>query len=79
MMTLKFSRNAKVTRVLTGRRPARLAGTDDFQRNSLSALNIGLCTIARLANCCHGVARVYDIDNKCNNFRNTKPKSMRYF
>ena len=29
-MTLKFSRNAKVTRALTGRRPVRPAADDDF-------------------------------------------------
>ena len=32
MMTLKFSRNAKVTRALTGRRPVRPAADDDFEK-----------------------------------------------
>ena len=31
MMTLKFSRNAKVTCTLTGRRPVRPAVDDDFE------------------------------------------------
>ena len=30
-MTLKFSRNAKVTRALTGRCPVRPAADDDFE------------------------------------------------
>ena len=35
MMTLKFSRNAKVTRALTGRRPVRLAADDNFEMVSI--------------------------------------------
>ena len=31
MMTLKFSRNAKLTLALTGRRPVRSAADDDFE------------------------------------------------
>ena len=38
MMILKFSRNAKVTRALTGRRPVRPASDDDFEIVSFTTL-----------------------------------------
>ena len=40
MITLKFSRSAKVTRALTGRRPVRPAADDDLQIYLVDKINI---------------------------------------
>ena len=48
MMTLKFSQNARVTRVLTGRRPVRPAADDDFETK---LLNVSKDAVKKILSC----------------------------